>query len=816
MARARGALWGVALGLMLAAQPLLLASALVGAAPPAAPLSDAALFREWRHESERPISAEFLGELELADPAALVEAIVQFRDKAPTPADMGRMTALGLEVVRAYTVIPGYAIRGPAGALLELAAYPRLFFLEPNRPLLLDQEISTSVINASLVWESQVRGAQNFPGGVDGTGVTVVVVDTGIDAGHPDLDYGAKTLMNLQETVPGVWSSFENTDTAVGHGTHVAGTVAGNGEASAGARRGVAPGANLIGLTVTLADTAGYLAALNWIYDNSRPGNNPHNIRTFTNSWHTSVGEYDPQSALSQAIEATAFENNVISTWSAGNDGRTDPNGATVTTSQQGTTPVAIVNAAYVHNGSAVADFSSRGKVGLEQTYPDVGAPGVLIWSTSARRTGISAGTYSGGNTNPYYLAISGTSMSTPHTAGATALLWQAAPSLRISGRHEDYNGSDAEAWEGNPLTRIHEVEWILEATATYLPPDPAHGNPANDTQVGMDGKPHDYVQGYGIIEMRRAVAVALALEKLRRDNPGRDVTVADALREEQGAAYFEFTKGSTDRLVASWQGEYGRFTDLLGGTLSSANQTKSLYIPPGATSLEFELTFVAVDVDRRTVGDLTWAVDWDGDGTNEAVGSLTPAPPGGHKTGTVAVPSQAGGTQAAVNVIGSGVKVQNPFRDHVYAEWRSHYSIGVTAVLETVSGDAEAVIDRGNYSAMLAPWSFGEPSEGFAGAAVQLNLSYLDISQASLAPFAPPRPAGPTWGLPLAFVLLLLLALGAGAVVVARRPALAARLERLPGGTRLVGVARWLAAFEARAVGALGRRLPRLRRGRA
>jgi subtilisin family serine protease len=675
--------------------------------------------------------------------------------------------------------------------------------LEPNRPVLFDQEVSTSVVNASLVWETSLRGAENLPEGVTGAGVTICIVDTGIDAGHPDLDYGAKVVMNVQEALPGVWTSFENTDTSVGHGTHVAGTVAGNGEASAGARRGVAPGAQLIGVTVSSADSAGYLAALDWVYEHSRPGNNPYNIRGATNSWHTSVGEYDPESALAQVIEALAFENNVITTWSAGNDGRQDPEGQNQTTSQQGNTPVAIMVAAYERNGSAVADFSSRGQVGLNHTYPDVGAPGVRIWSTAARRTGISAGSFAGGNTNPYYLAISGTSMSTPHVAGSSALLWQAAPSLRVSQRHEDYNGSDPAGWFTNPLTRIHEVEWILQATARYLPPDAEHGNPANNTEPGMDGQVHDYVQGYGIVDMRRAVAVALALEKLRGAYPDRDVTVSDALRSEAGVSYSEFTTRATDRVATGWQGEYGRFTDGVLNVLATANQTKQIFLAPGATQLEFELNFEAVDLDRKTVGDLTFAVDWNGDGTNEVTGPSAPTP-SGHKTGTVSVPQERVGGVAWVNVVGTGLRLQQPLRDHVYAEWRSHYTIGVTAAIELPQGGVEAIVDKGNYSSMLAPWRLLEPSQDFAGGNLSLNESFFDVRAVSLAPERPPlRPDSEVlWPL----LALLVASAAVFALSLSRSRRLADRVSRLPGGALVVAWSRratqWPAHLRRRLAG--------------
>ena len=80
--------------------------------------------------------------------------------------------------------------------------------------------------------------------------------------------------------------------------------------------------------------------------------------------------------------------------------------------------------------------------------------------------------------------------MSTPHVAGLVALLWDAAPSMKVSELHEDYSGDQSEDWYSNPLTRIHEVEWIIEESAALLPPDEEHGNIAGD----HDPQPFLYV----------------------------------------------------------------------------------------------------------------------------------------------------------------------------------------------------------------------------------------------------------------------------------------------------------------------------------
>ncbi|NIP35593.1 MAG: S8 family serine peptidase, partial [Thermoplasmata archaeon] len=247
---------------------------------------------------------------------------------------------------------------------------------------------------------------------------------------------GTKTIRNLKsDTGTGPWYEIENGDTSSGHGTHVAGTVAGNGDASAGSRAGVAPGANLIGLSVGEAVfVTGGLGGLEWTYEHSRPGNNPYNIRVCTNSWGGGGGQYDPQDAISQAINRLVYDNNVVTSFAAGNSGG---DGETIQASNYGNTPAAICVAASTRDGIGITDFSSKGMWNWVDTWPDIAAPGEDIQSTAARRTIISV-LQRGTDANPYYFAISGTSMATPHVAGAAAVLMQAAPSLRTSEERQD------------------------------------------------------------------------------------------------------------------------------------------------------------------------------------------------------------------------------------------------------------------------------------------------------------------------------------------------------------------------------------------
>ena len=80
---------------------------------------------------------------------------------------------------------------------------------------------TTRVINATKVWRSDIIAAngQNL-GRIDGTDISVVVLDSGIDAGHPDLDYRTKTIMNLKsDNGEPPWIEMENSDTSSGHGS---------------------------------------------------------------------------------------------------------------------------------------------------------------------------------------------------------------------------------------------------------------------------------------------------------------------------------------------------------------------------------------------------------------------------------------------------------------------------------------------------------------------------------------------------------------------------------------------------------------------
>jgi subtilisin family serine protease len=254
---------------------------------------------------------------------------------------------------------------------------------------------SVPLIGAPEAWET----------GFDGTGVTVAVLDSGIDADHPDL--AGKVVAS---------QNFSGSDTAAdrhGHGTHVAGIVAGTGAASGGELTGVAPGADLMNVKVIGDDGAGsesdIIAGMAWA------------VAQGADIVNMSLGgsATDGTDPISQAVDQLTEQHDVLFAIAAGNFGPGDQ-----TVSSPGAAGAALT-VGYVDKTEQLATNSSRGpRRGDFAIKPDVTAPGVGI--VSARAAGTALGTPVG----EAYTQVSGTSMATPHVAGAAAILRQAEPEL--------------------------------------------------------------------------------------------------------------------------------------------------------------------------------------------------------------------------------------------------------------------------------------------------------------------------------------------------------------------------------------------------
>jgi serine protease AprX len=681
------------------------------------------------------ITPSLVNKLHSAEENEIFNLIVQFRDVVKEQ-DLGVLRALDFEIVEIFHVIPAVHVFGDKEGIIFLSNYDRTYWIETNDKLHYCLDLSTSVINATNTWNRYVNDFGHMGSPIDGTGVTVVIDDTGIDATHPDLDYGEdeKVIMNLKKDVdhPGGWKEMENTDTLFGHGTHCAGIVGGLGEASAEARRGVAPGVDLIGLSIGDPWETNEVGGLQWVYDHSHPNANPHNIRVVSNSWGYEDFDENFKDAVMEVTRRLLYDNNVVVVFAASNDGG---DGSVSTTNIYGNVPAAISVAASQRDGSGLADFSSRGKSDQNETWPDIMAPGVDIWSArdSAGLMGASE------RENPYYITASGTSMATPHIAGVVALLFQAAPSLRVSDVHDDSSTDSLGYWD-DPETRIHEAEYILQVTADYVQPTGDNGVPDNHS-IGLEGKPHDFAQGYGLVNVERAVGLALTLERLREIN--KEATVHDAL-----ATYLDVIdqgKGAenTDVLAASWFGEYSFHSGLDDIGMLNTSLEHYVHISSEVNKLLLDLSYKPIDLDKFTVGALTMTLDYNKDGNVDWSGSLTDE---GALTGQRhyeidisqgEFASQRGNTWA-FSIYGYAVATDGPFNNIVqrpvpyFREFKAptvEYSNGVQQVFD-FSNSEVIFVDYNDNRSCVAQLRFGESSSEYMGGVMELTIYEYNLSR--------------------------------------------------------------------------------------
>ncbi|RUO63404.1 Subtilase family protein [Pseudidiomarina planktonica] len=312
--------------------------------------------------------------------------------------------------------------------------------------------------------------------GVVGNGVTIAVLDSGVDATHPDLEFQTKTVENVKivgdlDLLGGRNAFIEgvpNSDTSSGHGTHVAGTVAGTGMVSVNDERrayyhdGIAPGANLVGLGA--GEGISILYALLG-FDYAIANKERLDIDIITNSWGGGDGaEFDPNNPINKA-SFEAYSKGMVVSFAASNSGPAED-----TLNQYAVAPW-VINVAAGTSEKQLADFSSRGVAGHPFKLPDITAPGQGITSTRAPNTAIGAMGPVVDAAHPEYLAyyhtISGTSMATPFVAGVAALLL-----------------------EVNPDLSPDQIEQILK-----------------DTAEPMDYAPHEVGAGY--IDVKAAVDLA-------------------------------------------------------------------------------------------------------------------------------------------------------------------------------------------------------------------------------------------------------------------------------------------------------------------
>ncbi|WP_255308058.1 S8 family serine peptidase [Streptomyces marincola] len=287
--------------------------------------------------------------------------------------------------------------------LTEPAGDPRTLTAAPGIESIGLDGIVTKSLAESV---PQIGAPEAWEAGHDGTGTTIAVLDTGIDEQHPDLVGQVVAEENFSDA-----PDAEDRD---GHGTHVASTAAGTGAHSDGAYRGVAPGARLLNGKVLddfgFGSESGIIAGMEWAVEQ---GADVVNMSLGGPAGST----IDP---MEEAVNTLSATSDTLFVVAAGNSGP-----APGTIDSPGAADAALTLGA-VDKSDALADFSSVGPRTRDGAVkPDITAPGADIGAAGAENAAI--WDY-GDPVADGYVAISGTSMATPHAAGAAALLAQANP----------------------------------------------------------------------------------------------------------------------------------------------------------------------------------------------------------------------------------------------------------------------------------------------------------------------------------------------------------------------------------------------------
>ena len=327
-----------------------------------------------------------------------------------------------------------------------------------NQPVKASLIDSVPLIKANIVQDIGLKGED----------ITIAIIDTGIDVTHPsldDLDDDPETndpkIIGFKDFINFRTKAYDD----AGHGTHVADTAAGTGGGTG--YIGVAPKANLVGVKVL--DEGGYgsfsgvIAGMEWVAQNK----NKYNIRVASMSLGARINS--DGTSPSEIAADLLVDYGVVLVVAAGNEG---PYSNTVGIPASANK---VITVGAVDKNLEIAEFSSRGPTQDNRLKPDVVAPGV----------GICAAQYDewleGEECNPEvekHIAISGTSMATPHVSGVAALILQANPNL-------------------SPL----EVKEILHQTSIDL---------------GENGPDNTY--GYGVVNVLKAI--------IKVNPPGNEISV--------------------------------------------------------------------------------------------------------------------------------------------------------------------------------------------------------------------------------------------------------------------------------------------------
>jgi serine protease AprX len=370
----------------------------------------------------------------------------------PTDQDLTDLQRIGVIGGTRFRVLPMIYVTATRYQIIQISHLSAVRSIYGNRTLEFNSDPANGATGVDRAAADRELARANAGVPYTGRGVTVAVLDTGIDATHSDL--AGRVAQNVKladlESVPAAGFAYpanvENlpdTDQAHGHGTFVAGVIGGDGTRSNGKFSGVAPGAKLVGLSAGDSDLVFVLDGFDYLLDRGAA----LGVRVVNCSFSAET-VYDANDPVNVATKML-YDKGVNVVFSAGNTG----SGLHTLNPYAAAPWVVSVGAT---DGGKLASFSSRGDFADTDAHPTLVAPGVKV--VSLRSSGVSQTGVEGPGFNndaslppallPYYTTATGTSFSAPQVAGAIALMLEANPKLSPA-----------------------QVKDILQRTATPLPP---------------------------------------------------------------------------------------------------------------------------------------------------------------------------------------------------------------------------------------------------------------------------------------------------------------------------------------------------------
>ncbi len=362
-----------------------------------------------------------------------INAIVSFHNY-PNSTDLDSLKQIGILGGTQFKVLPFIYVSGTRQQIAAVSQLPNVRSIYGNRTLNFNSDPyykATQISRVSTDRDLQTRNA-GMP--VSGKNITVAVLDTGVNSQHNDLSGKVLQNVKLADTQsaavgfvnPTAIENLPNTDAVNGHGTFVAGVIAASGVSSGGKYSGIAPGANILGLSVGDVSLISVLSGFDYLMEKSAG----YRVRVVNCSFSSdTVFDYnDPVNIATKMLT----DNNINIVFSAGNSG----------SGNSSLNPYAaapwVVSVGATDEKGVLADFSSRGVFGDAQFSPSLVAPGVNV--VSLRNVATQTGTLGLAGTDaqrltpaelPFYTTDSGTSFSAPQVSGAIALMLEANPNLR-------------------------------------------------------------------------------------------------------------------------------------------------------------------------------------------------------------------------------------------------------------------------------------------------------------------------------------------------------------------------------------------------